>query len=435
MRLRYWTVLTVIVLVAIILTFPEERPAHVPVVSTGTASGDLEDRNQSGQTGAEHGEISLQPEGAIVRKEQDEPPEDEELVTWSRAVGPGESLDVLLAEAGLDAATRAEVSDAIGGEYDLRRLKPGHRLALKIAPDGLPQNATLEIDDGVNIQAVFGAAPSVRVVPPTLETVRQAGETEIGSSVYAALDEAGIPTRFATDLELVFSGTLDLRRALVGGEYLRVSWRENRLKGRVIGEPVIDFAELDLGDARYEVVWPGDESRRTSIFKDGRLILAFDQPIRGARLSSAFGMRAHPIHGNVRMHNGVDFAAEEGAAIYATQSGRISFIGRRSGFGLMIEVEHAQDIQTIYAHLSAVNETLDIGQRIAAGEEIGSVGSTGTSTAPHLHYELRVEGRPVPPLTDTRLSRIGDETPEHLDASTTIESARDHLTRLLAANE
>ena len=434
MRLRYWTALAFIVCVGTILTVKEVRQAQTLVTPLGSPPAGLQDIDPPVETDAKDQEQVLSRGLSPGEGVQGTRPLDEEFVTWSRVVSSGESLDVLLAKAGLDTATRAVVSDAIGSEFDLRKLKPGHRLDLELQHDGLPRLAMLEIDDGVNIQAVFGETPSVSVLPPELETMRQAAETEIESSIYAALDKADIPTRFATDLELVFAGTLDLQRELVGGEHLRVVWRENRLDDRVIGEPMIDFIELDLGEERYEVVWPGDESSQTHVFKDGRRLFKFVQPIKGARLSSAFGLRQHPVHGNVRMHNGVDFAAQQGATVHATQSGRVSFIGRRSGYGLMIEIEHAQDIRTVYAHLSAVNETLEVDQRIPAGHEIGHVGSTGTSTAPHLHYEVVVEGRPVPPLTDRRLSRSGDGTQRQMDVSVMIEAARDQLASLLAAN-
>lgn len=434
MRLRYWTALASIVCVGAILTVREVRQQQTLVVPIGAPSAGLQDLDTPFETDAKEREQALSRDVSLGEGARGLRPLDEEHVTWSRVVSSGESLDVLLAKAGLDTATRAVVSDAIGSEFDLRKLKPGHRLDLELQRDGLPRLATLEIDNGVSIQAVFGEAPSVSVLPPELETMRQAAETEIESSIYAALDKADIPTRFATDLELIFAGTLDLQRELVGGEHLRVVWRENRLDDRVIGEPMIDFVELDLGEERYEVVWPGDESRQTHVFKDGRALLTFVQPIKGARLSSAFGMRQHPVHGNVRMHEGVDFAAEEGATVHATQSGRVSFIGRRSGYGLMIEIEHAQGIQTVYAHLSAVNETLEVDQRIPAGREIGHVGSTGTSTGPHLHYEVVIEGRPVPPLTGRRLSRSSDGTQKQMDVSVMIEAARDQLASLLAAN-
>ncbi len=354
-------------------------------------------------------------------------------LAWSRVIGPGESLDILLAEAGLAAPVRAEVSRAIGAEYDLRRLQPGYRLLLAINPDGAPRSAVLEVEDGLRVHAAFGANPSVRTLPPELETVVRAGEAEISSSIYAALDEAGMPTRFAIDLELILDGTVDLRRAVTGGERLRIVWRENRLGDRVIGEPIIDFAELHLGDARYEVLWPDDQSSDSWIYKDGSLERVFRQPVPGARLSSSFGLRDHPVHGGVRMHSGVDFAADLGSPVYATQPGTVAFIGRRSGYGLMVEIEHPRDVSTIYAHLSATSETIEAGQGIDAGEEIGSVGSTGTSTAPHLHYEIVVDGQPVPPLLDERLAQV---SPTRMDvglAETLLDAASDEMLRVLAS--
>ena len=377
--------------------------------------------------------VSGEPDTYGPRDPMDERPSDDGL-GWSRVIGPGESLDILLAEAGLAAPVRAEVSRAIGAEYDLRRLQPGYRLSLEINPDGAPRSAVLEVEDGLRVHAAFGANPSVRTLPPELETVVRAGEAEISSSIYAALDEAGMPTRFATDLELILDGTLDLRRAVTGGERLRIVWRENRLGDRVIGEPIIDFAELHLGDARYEVLWPDDQSSDSWIYKDGSLERVFRQPVPGARLSSSFGLRDHPVHGGVRMHSGVDFAADLGSPVYATQPGNVSFIGRRSGYGLMVEIEHPQDVRTIYAHLSATNETIEAGHEIAAGEDIGSVGSTGTSTAPHLHYEIVVDGRPVPPLTDERLWRTAAEAPAFPSTEPLLDAARYELERRLAQN-
>ncbi len=435
MRLRYWTALTVIVGVAVGMTLRGDRQAQAPAALTGTTSAVLQGQEEPLAIDAENQEDLSASKAALTDWSPDPDLPDDEAPTWSRAVGPGESLNVLLAEAGLDAGARAEVAQAIGSEYDLQRLQPGHRLALLLAADGAPEKAILEVENGVRVKAVFGAAPSVRVVPPRLDTLRRAGEAEIGSSIYAALDGAGIPTRFAIDLDLVLAGTLDLRRELSGGEHLRLLWRENLLGERTIGEPTIDFAELDLGDARYEVLWADDDSRRTRIYKDGLLLRTLVQPIRGARLSSAFGMRKHPVHGIVRMHSGVDFAAEQGSGVFATQDGNVVFMGRRSGYGLMVEIEHADDLSTVYAHLISVRETLEIGQRVAAGDNIGSVGSTGTSTGPHLHYELRVDGRPVQPLTDDRLFKQGKETPGSRDGPGLIDTARDDLSRLLATGQ
>lgn len=429
MRLRYWTALTAILCVGLVVFVRSGGEDLDTVTSLDVA---LLPPQDSPQTITES-EADRQTSGIVVETDQAADIA-EHGVTFSRTVAPGESLDALLAEAGLDAPTRNTVAAAIGSEYDLQSLKPGHSLDLAVAPDGIPRAATLEIDDGVRIRAVFGDAPSVRVIPPALDTIHRAGAAEIGSSIYAALEAAGIPTRFATDLELVLAGTLDLRRAVGGGEQLRVMWRENRLGDRVIGEPMIDFAELQLvGGETYEILWPEDDSITTRIYKDGALLLSFEQPIKGARLSSSFGPRTHPVHGNVRMHSGVDFAAEEGSAVHAMRPGRIAFVGRRGGYGLMVEITHTDDIRTVYAHLSSVKEPLEAGQPIATGDRIGRVGSTGTSTGPHLHYEVVVDDRPVPPLTDGILPAVAGKPPVSKDEDGQMSSVRNKIARMLAA--
>lgn len=432
MRLRYWTAIIVIGCIAVVVAMRRDAPVDAPPIPMDTASEDLQD-----QIPAWLADDDLLPPPSLTATLDGEtwPIAPDSDVNWSRAIAPGESLYVLLAEAGLDSVTRVAVANAIESKFDLRRLQPGHQLTVGKTSDGVLEYTSLEVEDGVRIQAIFGAEPSVHAIPPALESVRLAGEASIGSSIYAALDAAGIPTRFATDLELVLAGSVNFRTVLSGGEHLRLHWRENRLDDRVIGEPTIDFAEIDLGGERYEILWPDDDAVRTKIYKDGSLLLSFDQPIKGARLSSPFGMRTHPIHGNARMHRGLDFAAELGTPVLSTQSGRIAFMGRRLGYGLMVEIDHGDNIRTLYAHLSAVNEALDVGQRIKKGDAIGRVGSTGTSTAPHLHYEVLVNDRPVPPLTDESLSRLSGGAAVQAVDPEMIVTARDQLARLLQTQE
>lgn len=429
-RLRYWTAFLVVGGIAIgVASHWNKQPRH-PVSFSDSAAADLSLGSGSDGTtpGGDNSETARAATGADLLSRADD------IVTWTRVVGAGDSLSGLLSEAGLDTDARSHVIRAIGSEFDLRHLKPGHRLALKISADGFPEIATLEIENGSRIRATFGAAPSVQRLAPDLDSVRRAGEATVGSSIFAALDDAGIPTRFATDLELILAAAFDLRTALSGGEHIRLMWREYRSGDRVVGEPVIDFAQLDLAEGRYEILWPGNNSRRTRIFKEGQLVQVFDQPIPGARLSSAFGLRMHPVHGDMRMHSGVDFAAEQGAIVAATQTGKIVFMGKRSGYGNVVELDHGEGIQTLYAHLSAVNEALQVGQRVVAGKEIGRAGSTGTSTAPHLHYEIRVDGRPISPLADTRLRNPGNGTPRPTKSLALVDSLQSELDRLLASS-
>ena len=130
-------------------------------------------------------------------------------------------------------------------------------------------------------------------------------------------------------------------------------------------------------------------------------------PIDGARLSSGFGMRKHPILGYSRMHQGLDFAAPSGTPIYASGNGVVTRMGRESGYGNMIRLRHANGYETLYAHLSGFAKGLGRGARVEQGEIIGYVGSTGLSTGPHLHYEVHYRGRSMNPHSlDIPLGRV-----------------------------
>ncbi|WP_297779665.1 M23 family metallopeptidase, partial [uncultured Roseovarius sp.] len=286
-----------------------------------------------------------------------EPP----LVTWSREIASGETLDVVLSDAGLDASDRAAIALAIGAEYDLRRLRPGHVITVVSTTDGTPRRVELAVEDGVRIETVFSAQLATRVLEPDPEMVTFAGEAAIESSVFAALDKAGIPARFAVDMAQMLGGTVDFRRELSGGETMRILWREARDGNERIGQPELAFATLDLGETVYEIVWPDDGSGEATIYVDGEVLRVFAQPVEGARLSSVFGRRTHPVYGNVRMHTGVDFAAARGTPVKATAPGRVSFIGRRGGYGRVVEIAHGSDTLTRYAHLSEVPDTLEQG--------------------------------------------------------------------------
>ncbi len=333
-----------------------------------------------------------------------EPP----LANWSRDIATGETLDTVLEEAGLSATDRAEVALALGAEYDLRRLRPGHSVTVVSTMDGSPRSVTLSVEDGVRIEAIFGEELATQVVTPDPEIVTLAGEAVIDSSLFAALEDARMPARFAVDLAQMLGGTVDFRREMTGGETLRLLWREARVGEDRIGQPELTFASLEVGGALYEVVWPENGSGQATIYVDGTVLRVFAQPVEGARLSSVFGRRTHPVYGNVRMHTGVDFAAASGTPVRATAPGRVSFIGWRGGYGRVVEIAHGSETTTRYAHLSAVPEGLAQGQRVAAGDVIGRVGATGTATGPNLHYEVLVDGRPTDPLSDDRLAEAAE---------------------------
>ena len=120
-------------------------------------------------------------------------------------------------------------------------------------------------------------------------------------------------------------------------------------------------------------------------------------PIHDFRISSRFGPRTHPVYGRVRLHSGVDFAAQIGRQVMASGSGEITFVGTMRGYGLTVDIDHGRGIVTRYAHLSRIADGLTAQSFVNAGQIIGNVGTTGTVSGPNLHYEMRIGGNPVEP--------------------------------------
>ena len=136
-------------------------------------------------------------------------------------------------------------------------------------------------------------------------------------------------------------------------------------------------------------------SRFTSGLNGGPPVMPSGSPLRYASITSGYGSRWHPIYGAVRFHAGVDLAAPYGTPVYATSSGLIIVAGSCGGYGQCVAIDHGGGVVTVYGHLSRVD--VYAGRRIGSGQELGLVGSTGVSTGPHLHYEIRINGSPVNP--------------------------------------
>lgn len=132
---------------------------------------------------------------------------------------------------------------------------------------------------------------------------------------------------------------------------------------------------------------------------DGRRLHLHIAPlVEGGRFTSGFGWRQHPMGGGAAHHRGLDIAAPSGTPVRAAASGMIVAFGRRGAFGRMVRIRHAGELETVYAHLSRYAEHLEVGRRVRQDEVIGYVGSSGRSSGPHLHFEIRRGGRALDPL-------------------------------------
>ncbi len=137
---------------------------------------------------------------------------------------------------------------------------------------------------------------------------------------------------------------------------------------------------------------------RMNLYRLAAYQLPFAMPVKdNFRWTSGFGMRRDPKGAGMRMHEGTDMAGAYGTAIYATADGTVTFAGWHAGYGRHIKIQHANGIMTTYSHLSQIR--VDVGQRVSRGDRIGDMGNSGRSTGTHLHYEVRVNGTPVNPMT------------------------------------
>lgn len=353
------------------------------------------------------------------------------VAKWSSTLSAGETLDAVLSKAGLSSKDRAEVASALSAEYDLRRLLPGHEIEVVSSLSGVLRRVTLTMNDGVMIEGTFEDEIVTRKFAAQPDLVQRAAETTVRNTVFASLSAAGVPPRFAVDVAKMLGGTVDFRRELRGGEKLQLMWHETRIGDKVVGQPNLTFAAITIDETLFEIIWPDDRSGRATIFVDGELLKVIAQPVIGAQLSSVYGKRKHPVFGDIRMHTGVDFTAPHGTPVYATAAGRIAFIGRRGGYGRVVEIAHGSDTLTRYAHLSAVPKGVDVGDRVAAGDMIGRVGATGTATGPNLHYEVLVNGNPTDPMTQDQLVAEASEPDHFKDFQLRLESVREQFLGLL----
>jgi murein DD-endopeptidase MepM/ murein hydrolase activator NlpD len=227
-------------------------------------------------------------------------------------------------------------------------------------------------------------------------------ESGIEGSFLQALLSGGVPDPLAHDLIRILGHELDLQRELRPGDRFAVLFERYRadtggfLRDGKVLHATFRVSGRDLAIWRHETPdgpdWFDAEGR--SLRRD-----FLRTPLDGARITSGFGVRQHPVLGFTRMHQGVDFAAPVGTPVVAAADGTVSAMGPRNAYGRTVELRHPGGTETLYAHLSGFAPGLAPGQQVRQGQLIGRVGSTGLSSGPHLHYEVIQGGRPVNPAT------------------------------------
>ena len=225
---------------------------------------------------------------------------------------------------------------------------------------------------------------------------------EITTSLYEAMKKAGLSELIITEIIRIYSFDVDFQRDIYEGDYFEALFtRRKNDQGKTVQIEDPEYLVLSSrGTPLIYYLYSNDEfSEYFDENGKGMTKSLMKTPINGARLSSNYGMRKHPILGYNKMHKGVDFAAPTGTPIFAAGNGVVEFAGKNGSYGNYIRIRHDSTYKTAYAHLNGFKKGVYGGVRVKQGDVIGFVGSTGRSTGPHLHYEIIVNGKQVNPST------------------------------------
>jgi murein DD-endopeptidase MepM/ murein hydrolase activator NlpD len=231
-------------------------------------------------------------------------------------------------------------------------------------------------------------------------------KARVGSSLYATAKDYKVPDYITAELTRVFAYDVDFQRQVKASDSFEVFYG-NPLTGSSKKRKVLHFAQLTLGGKTKTLYRFTTADGQTDYFDEtGRSATKslLKTPVSGFKLTSGFGMRRHPLLGYNKMHTGIDFGAPYGTPIRAAGNAKVEVAGRFGAYGIAVKLEHSGKYETLYGHMSRLADGIRPGATVRQGQVIGYVGSTGRSTGPHLHYEVRIDNRPVNP---TRVKSSG----------------------------
>ena len=221
----------------------------------------------------------------------------------------------------------------------------------------------------------------------------------IRNNLYTSATDVGVEPNIIIEFARIFGFEVDFQRDIRKGDWFEIyyeKFKDDNNKVRDTGKIIyasmyVNGEEINL----YNFKFRKDEEEYFDIKGKSITKSLMKTPINGARLSSSFGMRKHPILGYNKMHRGTDFAAPSGTPIMASGSGTVTRARWCGGGGNCVKIKHNSTYETIYAHMKAFAKGIKEGRKVKQGQIIGYVGSTGMSTGPHLHYEVIVNGKKV----------------------------------------
>lgn len=325
-------------------------------------------------------------------------------------VSRGDTLvGLLVNKANISRRDAFQTVEALKPLYDPRNIAPGNEITvffhkdpaiagenfsgIKIDKDIINSVTVKKLDSGE-----YKARQSVKNVHKMVHSFKGV----INNSLYLDAAQVGIPDYIIADLIKMYSWNVDFQRDIRKGNKFELMFEEFKTDD---GKTVTNKAKIiyaNLGFSRYDLPYYRftDKDGFVDFYDDhgnsAKKVL-MKTPINGARLTSSYGMRKHPVLGYSKLHKGIDFAAPIGTPIYASGNGTIEKAQWWSSFGNYVRIRHKNGLKTAYAHMKAIKSGIRKGVKVRQGEVIGYLGNTGRSTGPHLHYEIHLNGRQVNP--------------------------------------
>ncbi len=322
----------------------------------------------------------------------------------------GDTFMALLLKADVPRTEAHEAIVALRKVYNPRKLMPGQTIEFSFMPDRsesgparfLGLSFEPDAEQIINVERAWNNGFKATVIKKelTLRLVRSVGSMD--RSLYVDTTRAAVPAPVVAQLIRAYSFDVDFQRDIQRGDAFDLIYEQYQDKnGSSARSGNMIYAALKLSGITLQVYRFRLAGGVVGYFNEkGESVrkALMRTPVDGARLSSRYGRRRHPILGYTRMHRGVDFAARRGTPVMAAGSGVIARVGWNGSYGRYIKIRHNGTYSTAYGHLHRYARNIRAGKRVRQGQIIGYVGSTGRSTGPHLHYEVHRNNRQINPM-------------------------------------
>ena len=319
-------------------------------------------------------------------------------------VKPGNSLQGILAKEGIDQKEINKVNLLLKQKIKLINLQIGQKINLLLKKENnkiLLSRISFSLNEITNIYLFENNEQNynIKIINKILEKKNYLAKGVIKNSLYNSAQKQGVDPEIIIEFARIFGFEIDFQRDIRENDEFQILYeRFEDDDGEVQKNGEIIFAYMNNNGKEISLYRFKDQKNNIGYYsKNGKSIekALMKTPINGARLSSSFGLRKHPILGYNKLHQGTDFAAPKGTPVMASGSGTIEIASWNGAYGKYVRIRHNSTYKTAYAHLSRFGKKIRRGAKVQQGQIIGYVGSTGRSTGPHLHYEVLVQNKRV----------------------------------------